>query len=476
MMRRGAEQRRNRMEPGAVLVMAIGAVAALAMLALIWVMAGNQIDGRTAAVRLAAEQRATGDAVLLAEEQRDQMMMIDQALIAMRAAWRIDPAHFRLSDWPGRLPGMAGLAPEFFLTDAKGVIIADTEAQAIGLGIGSRALASHGEMRTVQDKALFGATAPAVTLRTWSMTLGLPLHNPDGSPAGTIGIFYQTDVLARFYAGAGLGDHAFAALIETTDGVVNAVAGPAAAASGNTIAQTPMFAALRDPRRAVWIGASALDNVRRIHAFHDLEGWKLAVAVGLDEQDAMAPARNFALTVNGFAATASAVVLLAMGWLVREILFRRSLTLARRTASKLRGEVEAAGVEARAAKGEARFLGGQLAVLGENLESGWAAFDTNFDLAATSPAFAALSGLAPEALATGTSLEAVLRTAAAQGAFGEVDIEAEIEARMARAKSGEAGGESWHLAGGQLELQRLPIDGGGLVLLFPAAGAGSEWA
>ena len=165
-----------------------------------------------------------------------------------------------------------------------------------------------------------------------------------------------------------------------------------------------------------------------------------------------------------------------MGWLVREILFRRSLTLARRTASKLRGEVEAAGVEARAAKGEARFLGGQLAVLGENLESGWAAFDTNFDLAATSPAFAALSGLAPEALATGTSLEAVLRTAAAQGAFGEVDIEAEIEARMARAKSGEAGGESWHLAGGQLELQRLPIDGGGLVLLFPAAGAGSEWA
>ncbi|MDE2516664.1 MAG: PAS-domain containing protein [Rhodospirillales bacterium] len=476
MMRRGAEQRRNRIETGATLVLGVAALAAFGMIALVWLLSASMIDDRTAAVRLAAQQHAARSAALLADAQRNELESINQALIAMRTNWRADPGHFRLDDWLHRLPALDDLTHEFFQTDAKQVIIADSDPRALGLGLGSRALARRSTLTQFQDKALFGPAAPVIGFRAWSMTLALPLKTQDGHQAGEIGIFYRTRILPDVYAGAMLGEHGFAALIETGDGVINAVAGPAAAVDANHIVHSRMFTAMQAHGDTLWTGPSALDGVRRIHAFHPVPGWRLAVAVGLDERDAMAPARLFATRAHGVAALASVLVLVAMGWLVREILFRRSLGLARRAQSKLRGEVEAAGVESRAALGEARFLAAQLAALGTTLDGGWAAFDANLDLAGVSPSFASLSGLAAESLVRGLSLDGFWRLAAAAGALGDVDIEAEVDARLASAKAEQPGSEAWHTAAGVVELHRLPLTGGGLLLVFTGHGGGSEWA
>lgn len=476
MMRRGAEQRRNRIEAGATLVLGVAGIAALGMIALVWLLTASMIGDRTAAVRLAAQQHAARAAALLAQSQRNELETINQALLAMRAGWRADPSHFQLDDWLHRLPALDDLTHEFFQTDAKQVIVADSDSRALGLGLGSRALARRSTLEQFQNKALFGPAAPVVGFRAWTMTLALPLKTPDGHDAGQIGIFYRTRILPDLFAGTMLGEHGFAALIETGDGVVNAVAGPAAAVDGNHIVHSRMYTAMQAHGDTLWTGPSALDGVRRIHAFHPVPGWRLAVAVGLDERDALAPARRFATRAHGVAALASVLVLIAMGWLVREILFRRSLGLARRTQSKLRGEVEAAGVESRAAKGEARFMAAQLAALGTTLDGGWAAFDANFDLAGVSPAFASLSGLTEQALVRGLSLDGFWRLAAAGGALGEVDIEAEVDARLASAKAEQAGSEAWHTPAGVVELHRLPLTGGGLLLVIAGHGGGSEWA
>jgi len=84
---------------------AVSIVAAM-LIALIWIMTVRTIDDYRVTIRERVEQPLAVQAATLAEKIRLELLPADQNLAILQAAWRKDPAGFKLSDWHGQVPAM----------------------------------------------------------------------------------------------------------------------------------------------------------------------------------------------------------------------------------------------------------------------------------------------------------------------------------------------------------------------------------
>jgi signal transduction histidine kinase/CheY-like chemotaxis protein len=94
--------------------------------------------------------------------------------------------------------------------------------------------------------------------------------------------------------------------------------------------------------------------------------------------------------------------------------------------------------------------------------------DENFRVVEWNAHFPEFAGVPGEVLRVGLDLSDVLRAQAAAGEFGPVDVEAEVERRMALLRSGGSIGviERTRPNGSTLELRRNPLPEGGFVTLY----------
>jgi signal transduction histidine kinase len=99
--------------------------------------------------------------------------------------------------------------------------------------------------------------------------------------------------------------------------------------------------------------------------------------------------------------------------------------------------------------------------------------DAQLCLLAWNDKFPDFTGVPREALRVGMTMEDMLRSQAAAGEFGAVDVEDEVERRMALLRSGGSTGTLQRVRpnGRMLELRRNPIAGGGFVTLYTDATA-----
>ena len=327
-----------------------------------------------------------------------------------------DPTHFDLNAWQSSLPGLSDVVDEYFVANAKHVIVQDTVPLAIGQGIGGLYVKfGRGTLERItpdgqtsrDPNMLLGELNENGVVRRYLMYLVRPLPS---RPGWLIGASYRSSALVKVFAQGALGVHGLAALIDTRRGGVQAVAGPAAINPKLNVADTAMFKAFQDDGYSgVWTGRTGIDDVERIHAFHRVPGRDLVTVVGLDLNDWMAPANAWAQSARVLAGMASLLVV-AIGGLVLWWLWTLETNRRLRHALRLSTQDPRAG---QSDPGGGLSLGGtsaaQVGTVLDAYADGAALFGADWRLLAWNPSFANQSGLPPEALQRGLPLNEVLR-------------------------------------------------------------------
>jgi PAS domain-containing protein len=422
----------------AEMVTSIGvALAAIALLALIWLVEARSVETQTNDLRARVEATVETQAVLLAEQIRREMLGVEQSLHILGEAFQADPDHFDMNAWRQRMPALTDVMDDVFIADEKYIIRHDINPAEVGLGMGSRVPGMfHSEAGKPDPDAamLIAPTMQTPRTRQYTLLLILRLDRPGG---WLVGASYKTSALQRLFAEANLGPQGMTALIDTRLGRVEAVAGPAAANPNYDIASSPMYAAMQLRPDDTWIGASAPDGVQRIHGFRRVPGRQLATVVAVDAAQAMGAAAAWGQDARALAAAASMVVLAAALVALYAIWTFRSKRRLRQSLERELGLVNNAQAELNEARSRLGGRVGQVQALLAGVEEGVLLLDGELRLAEWNRHMPGLLGVAPEFLQPGLPLDDVLRRQASEGAFGPLDdMEAEITRRLARLRSG----------------------------------------
>jgi len=447
---------------GAALVV----VSALGLIGLTWAGTLSAIHAQARQAEARIEARVTNQAVNFQQEIRRELLELDQTLRILDAAWQADPQHFDLNAWRTRTVALSDLSDDIVLADASGTVIQSTVPARIGTDIAAtdyfRGAQQHG--RTRPETFLDGVTLDSGT-HQWRMEAARRMQGPDGAFAGIIAIAWRIGAIDGIFRQAEIGPHPLMALVGLRDGTLRAIDGPAIAAPGQAIGSSAMFQALAAAPNDIWVGPSAPDGILRIHAFRQVPGSDLAVVVGMDDADALAPAVAWANQARLFAACISALI----AALATLLLIGQARTRRRQAAlADERTVLAAANAQFEFAKARADAKTAQLQATLDGMYDGVAMMDSNLCLVEWNERFPEIAGVPPQILRIGLSMEDILRAQARGGQFGPVHVESEVARRMALLRAGGAfaSTERRRPDGRMIELRRNRLPDGSFVTLY----------
>lgn len=447
-------------------------VVALALIALIWIVTGRTVQEQNAEIRDRAEQTLVGQAATTAETISHELLLIDQSLSVIQAAWKNDSDSVNLEGWQKQFPALLSVADDIFIADDKHVIRQDISPKAVGQGVGSAYVTfPHGSLEQYQSDGTKGndsfliegdAGGAPIEARQFLMYVVRPLDHPKG---WLIGASYRSKELTKLFADAALGYNSLVALVDTRRGVVQAVVGPAARRPVTNLSKSSFLNIISRSDSGTWLGETALDDVRRLHAFHRVPNRDMAVIVAANWDEVMAPAASLAAGDHALALAASALVL-AIGGAVFGALYtfrgrrrqKRVLDRNKTELQRLRGEET--NLTTRAALSAAR-----LQALLAGVTDGVALFDSGLRLMQWNHSFQRAAGTE---LRKDMALDSMLRQQAALGLFGPLeDAETEIARRAGLLRDGLGEGLAQPGPDGEtLLLHALPVTEGGLILIL----------
>ena len=190
--------------------------------------------------------------------------------------------------------------------------------------------------------------------------------------------------------------------------------------------------------------SSGLDDADRIYSFATVPDRDLQVVVGVDRAEAMGASAAWEQTALVYAGGATSLVLLMTALLLREenAARRRHESLARERAI--------------------------LAATLTGMSDGIIMVDGDLRLMAWNQHFPELTGVPADILRAGLPMEEILRGQVASGEFGPVDLEVEVQRRLALLRAGATMGtiERARRSGQRLEIRRDPLPGGGFVARY----------
>ncbi len=480
----GARPQVGRME---ILTSAAVVVLAGLLIGLIWIVTVRAVQDQTIELRDRVETGLSAQAATLSEEVRHELLIVDQTLTVLQAAWKTGSDNFQLNDWSKRLPALTAVADDIFIADDHQIIEQDILPNAEGQGIGSAYVNfAHGSLevfenngrRTRNSELMISETGQLTEARQFLMYLVRPLDHPKNY---IIGASYRSAALTRLYGQAVLGLNGFTALVDMQRGGVQALAGPVARRPRIDVSKTPMFVAMKGrPDGGIWVGPSGMDGVERIHAFHPVPGRDLIVVVAMVTSQAMEPATTWAAGAYSVATLATILVVsvagLIIGALVTVQVNRRRLRAAERARAKL--EIDRSELED--SRSRIATLGAQLVAIQQSTTDGIASFNAELHLTGWNARFGASCGVPEGILRPGMPLDELLTQQAAAGLLGPIeDVPAEVERLATRLRTEEATLELPYPArdDAMLRLSARLLPDGGLILILSllAHEAAVEW-
>jgi hypothetical protein len=313
----------------ALLASAAAGTFALIGVVLIWLVAIGAVHDQQLEMRERAEQALAGQAATLAETVSHEFQMIDQSLMILQAAWKLDSDRVELARWRETMPALVAVADDVFIADDSHIVRQDIVPEAVGQSLGGGNLwFPHGVLESV---------AGGVDARQFLMYVVRPLDHPRG---WLVGASFRSAELARLFGQAALGFDPAAALVEAQSGTVEAIVGPAARRPRTDLAGTPVFAAMQRDSAGGWIGQSGVDEVVRLHAFHRVEDRGLIVMVAQSWAEVMAPVDAQAAVTRALAGVASLLVVCCAGLLVWALALVRARRRLERRWARARQEIE----------------------------------------------------------------------------------------------------------------------------------------
>lgn len=455
------------MKPDKHFFTAVGLVLAGGLLiALTWIGTIRAIQAQNDENMARVRANLTNQALSFAEQINRQILAIDQTLRIIVGAWQTDPRHFDLETWRNQAEVLTGLSRDMVLTDEHGIIRQSSVADAVNQNASGldyfRVLAQQSDPN---DHLYIGPATIDGVMRTWHMNLARTLRYPDGSFAGVLDADYRVSAITDVFAQTDLGPNAFITLIGLDDGKLRGAVGPAASSPDSSIADTEMFATIRNHETGTWTGPSATDAIRRIHAFRRLPGHNLSVVVAMDEAEAMRPAAIWRADATFFAS----LITILLGTLVALLIQGIYLTRKREIAMAANGaSLAASNAQLEVARALAAAKAEQLEVTLSGMTDGVAMIDANLCLAEWNNRFPEIEGVPAEILRVGLPVEEMIRTQIQNGQFGLVpNPEAEVERQLARMRATSQGVQQRTRPDGHtIEMRRNRLPDGGFVTLY----------
>ena len=439
---------------------------ALGLIAVTWLGTNNAIRAQQREVEARITTRVVNQAVSFQQEIHRELLELDQTLRILVAAWETDPQHFNLDAWRGRAVALTDISHDMLLVDNHGLIVQSTVPEAVGTNVADtdyfRYALQHG--RTQRD-AFIGSVVVDPILRQWHMEVARWARLPDGSFGGVVVVDWRVSAIKALFQQADMGARPLMELVGLGDGKLRAIEGPQIGSPDELVSQSPMFHALSATPNGTWIGRSAPDSILRIHAFREIPGRDLAVVVGIDYREALAPAYAWADQARVFAACISALIVAMAALLLlaqAQVRRRQAMLTYERTV------LAAANAQLEVAKAQADAKSAQLQVTLEGMSDGVAMMDGHLCLVEWNKHFAEVTGVPPGMLRVGLPMADVLRAQARAGQFGPVDVEAEVARRLAALRAGAQTGpvERRRPDGRTIELRRNRLPDGGSVTLY----------
>jgi PAS domain-containing protein len=448
------------------------AVVAIALSALIWIVTMRAVQEQRAEIRDRAEQSMVGEAAAMAETISHELLMIDQSLVIIQAAWKQDSDSVDLVKLQKQMPALTAVTDDLFICDDKHIIRQDILPAAVGQGVGAAYVNfPHGSLEqfnsagTKDNDSLLlegGGIGEPIDARQFLMYIVRPLDHPRG---WLIGASYRSTELTKLFAQSGLGYDPVVALVDTRRGNVQAVVGPAARRPKTDLSQTPLFGIMTRSESGTWIGTTAIDGVERLHAFHRVAGRDMVVLVAASLAEVMTPADNLAAGAHSLAFVATALVMTIGALVLWELYTIRGQRRQKRVSDRNRGELERLRLEEAATTARAQLNAVRLQVVLDSTVDGIALFDSSLRLVQWNHPFLRGIGTEPR---KDMPLDALLRDQAAAGVFGPIsDVEAEIARRAGILRTGETAGLPQPGPNQEtLILRGLPVTEGGFILLL----------
>jgi len=405
-----------------------------------------------------------GNLALAVEWQlQRQLQAIDETMQMMAADWRADPGHFDPASWKRRSSMLGDLSLQVSLLDAMGFVIATTRPERMGADESERGY-FQAQLASRRTGLFIGPAIKWKTTGRWEINLSRRLERDDGGFAGAIVVSYDPWALTSMLEQVDLGPRGLIALVGG-DGSIRALVSPYEVRPGQDIAASAMFRDAVQAGKRTWTGASAPDEVMRVHALRHMANQDLTIVVGIATDVALQAAHAWAANARSFAACIS-FALLIMAWLlVREV------QLARLREDRLAGNqevLEAAYADLADASDSAERKAAELRATLAGMSDGVMLLDADLRLAQWNDRFPAYTGTPTEILRVGLPMQAIFRAQAEAGEFGAVDVEAEVRQRLERlrAHTGLAVFERTRPNGRTIELRRVALPDGGVVTLY----------
>jgi PAS domain-containing protein len=413
----------------------------------------------------------TGQAATITETVGHELLMIDQSLIVLQAAWKADSETFDLTKWQASMPALTAVTDDLFIADERHIIRQDILPKAVGQGIGGAYVTfPHGSLEQFQSDGtkpkdslvLRGDSGQPIDGRQFLMYIIRPLDHPQG---WLIGASFRSRELTKLFAQAALGYNSVVALTDTKRGIIQSVVGPAARRPKTDISQSPLLAAMTRSPSGLWLGTNAIDGVERMHAFHNVADRDMSVLVAANWSEVMAVTDSFAAGARTLAFVGSGLVVLIAGLVFRELYTISGNRRRKRVFERNRSELERLRAEDGVLAAKAQLNAARLKGVLDSTADGIALFDSNLRLVQWNHPFHRGIGVDP---AVDMPLDSLLRLQAVDGLFGAVpDVEAEIARRLGVLCSGETTGVAQPGPRDEtLILRGLPITEGGFMLLL----------
>jgi diguanylate cyclase (GGDEF)-like protein len=421
----------------------------LGMIVLIWIgLLWIQSVGRENFIQSAREN---GDNLARAYEESviRSVSEIDKTLLLLRSRYLDDPDHFNIHA-AGNDPLISSdLIKNVALTDANGFMMSsDSAVRNERFDLRDR---DHYKVFRADptDRLDIGKPVIGRSSGQWVTLFSRPIIAADGSFQGVISAAVDSEVLTRFFEVVDIGAEGRITLFGE-DGIVRAARGGSSVILGKKL-DSPLWR-VYPPSTSGHFYAQTFDDVRRLVAFRKIRGLPLVGAIAFSEKELMAGFLHVQHIDDAIAAAISLLILLGLGFNARH-----------------RARLDAARQAVHVSEAKALSKSRELAITLEHIGQGLMMVDNDRKVAVINRQAIRLLDLPEDFLRGELPFDDVLRRLWQQGDFG-VDGET-LEPRVREFIK--AGGlidigtyERTRPNGTVLEVQSVPLPGGGLVRTF----------
>ena len=375
--------------------------------------------------------------------------------------WEHNRASFNASDWTDSHRDSDDPSAKLVQLDANGHVRSATNPNLIGRDFSrdrafadfARSMRPHGVERTIGIGAQPG-----------EIVLGRQLRWPDGTQAGTLLISFDPWRGMEGLPPLNLGRSGVIAMLRHDGGARFLMPGNTIGSLDRTPTLSLFDAVLKSPHGS-WTGNLLPDGIEREVFYARMADLDMVLLVGVGRQEVLDLTLNRSEAVLIFASVVS--VLLAIG----AVLVIRQVNFARRREERLaedRNLIESAYGELAMAKANSERKSAEIEATLAGVTDGVMMLDADLHVVNWNDRFAERVGIPRQMLRVGMSMEDLIRYQAANGEFGQVDVEFEVLRRMAamRGLRGTSTVERIRPDGSALELRRSRLPDGGLVTLY----------